>query len=286
MLKCLGVDNLITFDFMDPPPHEMLMRALEQLYALGGLNDKGELTKLGRRMAEFPMEPLLSKTIIESEKYKCLEQVVTICSMLSVGNTVFYRPKDKILHADNAKLNFSRPGGDHLALLNVFNQWKDAGYSETWCFENFIQIRSMRRARDVKEQLAKICDRVDIDFKDPTISVFDDEYGTGIRKSFVSGFFYNAARHTNNGLYRTVKNSHSVMIHPSSMVFKIQPEWVLYHELVLTTKEFMRNVIIIDPTWLLEIAPHLYKESDIAEDTKSKRQALATQGKPNSHMAN
>ena len=266
MLKCLGIDNLITFDFLDPPPHEMLMRALEQLYALGALNDKGELTKLGRRMAEFPMDPLLSKTIICSEEYKCVDQVVTICAMLSVGNTVFYRPKDKALHADNAKLNFSRPGGDHLALLNVYNQWKENNYSESWCYDTYIQVRSMRRARDVKEQLAKICDRVNIDFKDPNLSLYEDEYGTNIRKCFVSGYFYNAAKLTKNGMYRTVKNAHTVLVHPSSLLFKVQPEWVIYHELVMTTKEFMRNVITIEPEWLLEIAPHLYKESDIKDD--------------------
>ena len=77
MLKCLGIDNLITFDFLDPPSHEMLMRALEQLYAIGALNDKAELTRLGRRMAEFPTDPLLAKVIIQSEKYKCVEQVTT-----------------------------------------------------------------------------------------------------------------------------------------------------------------------------------------------------------------
>lgn len=77
MLKCLGIDNLITFDFLDPPPHEMLMRALEQLYALGALNDSAALTRLGRRMAEFPTDPLLSKCIIESENLKCVEQVRT-----------------------------------------------------------------------------------------------------------------------------------------------------------------------------------------------------------------
>ena len=276
MLKCLGIDNLITFDFMDPPPHEMLMRALEQLYALGALNDKGELTKVGRRMAEFPMDPLLSKTIICSEEFKCVDQVVTICAMLSVGNTVFYRPKDKIMHADNAKLNFSRPGGDHLALLNVFNQWKDTNYSEPWCFDNYIQVRSVRRARDVKDQLSKICDRVNIDFKDPNLSTYEDEYGTNIRKCFVTGFFYNASRLTKNGMYRTVKNSHTVMIHPSSLLFKVQPEWVIYHELVLTTKEYMRNVITVDPMWLLEIAPHLYKESDIIDDAPKQKMPKGT----------
>ena len=60
---------------MDPPPAETLIRALEQLYALGALNDKGELTKLGRRMAEFPVDPMLSKMIISSETYGCSEEV-------------------------------------------------------------------------------------------------------------------------------------------------------------------------------------------------------------------
>lgn len=270
MLKCLGIENLLAFDFLDQPPYETLMRALEQLYALGALNDKGELTRLGRKMAEFPIDPQLSKTMIGAETYKCVDQVVTICAMLSVGNTIFFRPKEKALHADNAKLNFSKAGGDHLALLNVFNQWKEVNYSENWCYDNFIQVRSMRRARDVKEQLAKICERVDIDFKDPTLSVYEDDLGTNIRKCFVHGFFYNAAKRNDNGLYRTVKNAHTVKIHPSSFLHKAEPDWVIYFELVLTTQEFMRNNIAIEPTWLTEIAPHYYKQSDIEDKPANK----------------
>ena len=70
MLKSLGINDLMNFDFMDPPPTETLFRALEQLYALGALNDRGELTKLGRRMAEFPLDPMLAKMVIASEAYK------------------------------------------------------------------------------------------------------------------------------------------------------------------------------------------------------------------------
>lgn len=70
MLKSLGINDLMGFDFMDPPPTETLMRALEQLFALGALNDRGELTKLGRRMAEFPLDPMLSKMILASEQYE------------------------------------------------------------------------------------------------------------------------------------------------------------------------------------------------------------------------
>ena len=277
MLKSMGVNDLVNFDFMDPPPHEMLIRALEQLYALGALNDKGELTRLGRRMAEFPLDPLLAKTMIAAEQYKCVDQIITICSMLSVGNSIFYRPKDKALHADNARVNFFRPGGDHLALLNVYNQWKDTNYSAQWCYETFIQIRSMRRARDIKEQLLEICERVEIDSADPELSVYEDEFNTNIRKCITAGFFYNVAKLGKNGNYRTVKNSHSVLVHPSSMLFKEEPEWVIYHELVLTSKEYMRNVIEIKAEWLLEVAPHFWKESEIKKDTKKmpKKQGTA-----------
>lgn len=64
------------------------------------------------------------------------------------------------MHADNAKKSFYRPGGDHLTLLNVYNQWKEYNESTQWCTESFVQIRAMRRARDIKEQLTGLMERV------------------------------------------------------------------------------------------------------------------------------
>lgn len=124
MLKSLGIHDLIHFDFLDPPPQEALVMALEQLYALGALNHKGELTKLGRRMAEFPTDPMLAKMLVASEKYQCSEEILTIAAMLSVNAAVFYRPKDKIVHADTARQGFWNPAGDHLTLMNVYNKVK------------------------------------------------------------------------------------------------------------------------------------------------------------------
>ncbi|MGH0163487.1 UNVERIFIED_CONTAM: hypothetical protein FKN15_045048 [Acipenser sinensis] len=163
LLKSLGINDLIHFDFMDPPPHETLVLALEQLYALGALNHLGELTKLGRRMAELPVDPMLSKMVLASEQYRCSEEILTIAAMLSVNNSIFYRPKDKVVHADNARMNFVVPGGDHLVLLNVYSQWVESGYSTQWCYENFIQFRSMKRARDIREQLEGLMERIEIE---------------------------------------------------------------------------------------------------------------------------
>uniref|UniRef100_H2ZZB9 RNA helicase n=1 Tax=Latimeria chalumnae TaxID=7897 RepID=H2ZZB9_LATCH len=258
-----GINDLIHFDFMDPPPHETLVLALEQLYALGALNHLGELTKLGRRMAELPVDPMLSKMILASEQYKCSEEILTIAAMLSVNNSIFYRPKDKVVHADNARMNFFVPGGDHLVLLNVYTQWVESGYSTQWCYENFIQFRSMRRARDVREQLEGLMERIEIE----VTSCGSDNFP--IRKAVTAGFFYHTARLTRSG-HKTVKHQQTVYTHPNSSLFEDQPRWLIYHELVFTTKEFMRQVIEIDSAWLLEVAPHYYKSKEL-EDPSSKK---------------
>ncbi|KAJ4775920.1 RNA helicase-like [Rhynchospora pubera] len=264
-LKSLGIHDLVNFDFMDPPPSEALLRALEQLFALNALNVKGELTKTGRRMAEFPLDPMLSKMIVASEKYKCSDEIISIASMLSVGNSIFYRPKDKQVHADNARMNFNTGNvGDHIALLNVYNSWKETDFSTQWCYENYIQVRSMKRARDIRDQLEGLLERVEIE-----ISTNLNDLDT-IKKAITSGFFHHAAKLQKNGSYRTLKNPQTVYIHPSSGLAQVHPRWVVYHELVLTTKEYMRQVTELKPDWLVEIAPHYYQLKDVDDPTTKK----------------
>jgi len=268
MLKSLGINDLVNFDFMDKPPADTLIRALEQLYALGALNNRGELTKLGRRMAEFPLDPQLSKAVIASEKYECVKEVLSTVSMLSIGASVFHRPKEKAVHADTARMNFARGGGgDHISLLRCYTEWAETNYSSQWCFETFVQVRSMRKARDIREQLEGLCERVEID---PELSKPDDL--DAIIKSITAGFFYNTAKLSKSGDYQTVKQHRTVYIHPSSVLAKEEelPGWLVYFELAFTTKEFMRQVAPINPSWLVEIAPHFYQESDI-EDAKVKK---------------
>ncbi|KAG5675858.1 hypothetical protein PVAND_005726 [Polypedilum vanderplanki] len=264
MLKALGINDLLHFDFLDPPPSETLVLALEQLYALGALNHHGELTKMGRRMAELPVEPMMSKMLLASEKYKCSEEIVTIAAMLSVNGAIFYRPKDKIIHADTARKNFNHINGDHLSLLNVYNQWVESDYSTQWCYENFIQYRSMKRARDVREQLANLMQRIEIDMVSGITETVN------IRKAITAGYFYHIAKFSKGGHYKTAKHNQTVMIHPNSALFEDLPRWVLYHELVFTTKEFMRQVIEIDSKWLLEVAPHYYKPKELEDSTNKK----------------
>ena len=130
VLKSLGINVLIDFEFIDPSPGEMLMCVLELLYTLGVLNEHGELTKLGQRMAEFPVDPMLFKAIIMSENYLCMDEIITIISMLSGSSSLFYWPKDKKLHTDQAQQNFVQAGGDHFMLLSIWEQWVDTNHSQ------------------------------------------------------------------------------------------------------------------------------------------------------------
>ncbi|EFP77773.2 hypothetical protein PGT21_014816 [Puccinia graminis f. sp. tritici] len=262
LLKSLGINDLIGFDFLDPPPGDTLIRALDLLYALGAFNDRGELTKIGRKMAEFPMDPMLSKAILESEKHQCTEEVLSIVSMLSESSSLFYRPKDKKLHADRARLNFVQPGGDHFTLLNVFEQWKETNWSISWTYENYVQIKSLNRVRDIRDQLSSLCERVEILPESNQSGSIEP-----IQKSLLGGYFMNTARLGKGGdSYRTLKSNQSVYIHPSSSCFNTQPppRMILFYELVLTSKEYARQVMQIDkPEWLLQAAPHFFKPADL-----------------------
>ena len=77
-LKAMGINDLLAFDFMDPPPPATLVSALEMLYNLGALDEEGMLTRLGRKMAEFPLDPPVSKMLIASVDLGCSEEILTV----------------------------------------------------------------------------------------------------------------------------------------------------------------------------------------------------------------
>lgn len=264
-LKAMGINDLLSFDFMDAPPTETLIMALEQLHSLSALDNEGLLTRLGRRMAEFPLSPNLAKMLIMSVHLGCSEEILTVVSMLSVQN-VFYRPKDKQALADQKKAKFNQLEGDHLTLLAVYNSWKNNKFSNAWCYENFVQIRTLKRAQDVRKQLLGIMDRHKLDV------VSCAKNTARVQKAVCSGFFRNAAKKDPQEGYRTLVDGQVVYIHPSSALFNRQPEWVVYYELVLTTKEYMREVTTIDPKWLVEFASSFFKFADPTKLSKHKKQ--------------
>ncbi|EJT72221.1 hypothetical protein GGTG_09087 [Gaeumannomyces tritici R3-111a-1] len=265
LLKAMGINDLLHFDFMDPPPINTMLTALEELYALSALDDEGLLTRLGRKMADFPMEPSLAKVLIAAVDMQCSDEMLSIVAMLNLPN-VFYRPKEKQQQADAKKAKFHDPNGDHLTLLNVYNAWKQSRFSKPWCQENFIQFRAMTRARDVRNQIEKIMQR----YKHPVRSCGNDT--NRVRQALCSGFFRNAARKDPQEGYRTLIEGTPVYLHPSSALFGKHAEWVIYHTLVLTTKEYMHCTTSIEPKWLVDAAPTFFKVSPANKLSKRRKQ--------------
>jgi pre-mRNA-splicing factor ATP-dependent RNA helicase DHX15/PRP43 len=121
-LKKIAIDDLIHFDFMDPPAPETLMRALELLNYLAAINDEGDLTELGSMMAEFPLDPQLAKMVIASFEYSYSNDILSLTAMLSVPQC-FIRPNDLRKQADEAKARFAHIAGDLLTMLNVYREF-------------------------------------------------------------------------------------------------------------------------------------------------------------------
>ena len=261
LMKSLGINNLLDFDFMDSPPHEILIKALEQLYALGALNSEGVLTQTGLKMIQFPIDPSLTKCIISSIKYNCLKEILTIVSMLSIGSSIYYDSPDDKNNSNKAHSMFEHNEGDHFALLQIYNEWEETDFSNIWCTENYIHPKAMQKARNIKEQLEFITkNKLNINIEDE-INSENKDINDNIRKAIISGFFFNCACLNKDGIYRTVKNPHVVNIHPTSILFKQNPKYIVYHELIYTTKEYMRYCIEVKPEWLLEIAPFYFNKS-------------------------
>ena len=162
-------------------------------------------------------------------------------------------------------LRWCRPRPSPLLQLNVYEAWKSSGCNRQWCYENFVQHRSLERANDIRKQMLQVMDRYKLDI----VSAGNDF--KRIQKCVVGGYFFHAARKDPQEGYRTLVEQQPVYIHPSSVLFQTQPDWVIYHNLVLTTKEYMREVMAIDPKWLTELAPRYFKEADNTKLSRRKQ---------------
>ncbi|PWA91700.1 RNA helicase family protein [Artemisia annua] len=261
LLKSFKVDNLLDFEFMDPPPQENILNSMYQLWVLGALSNTGSLTRMGLKMIKFPIDPGLAKMLITGEEFGCVDEVLTIVSMLSVPS-VFFRPRDRAEESAAAHEKFFVPHSDHLTLLDIYRQWEANEYRDDWwCSKHFLQVKCLRKASKVRSQLLDILKKLEIPLTScgPKLHV--------VRKAICSSFFHNAARLKGGiGEYLNCRNGMPCHLHPTSAIYGkgYTPDYVVYHELILTNKEYMQCATSVEPQWLAEYGPMFYsiKDSD------------------------
>lgn len=274
LLKSLGVKDIVEFDFMDRPPNDTIMSSLYQLWILGALDNTGELTDTGRKMVEFPLDPPLSKMLLFAHEQGCSEEVMIIVSMLSVPS-VFFRPKDREEESDAAREKFFVPESDHLTLLNVYLRAEQYKFDAGWCTRHFIHSKGIRKAREVHAQLKDLMKQQRMLPK--SSSSFGGDCGGSwdlIRKAICASYFYNSSKIKGIGEYINMLTGLPAALHPSSALFGLgyTPDYVCYHELISTSKEYMSCVTAVEGEWLAEVGPMFFSVKESFEQTLIRRQ--------------
>lgn len=224
-LKALGIDNVLRFDFLTPPPAELIIRALELLYSLGAVDEFAKLTRpLGVRIAELSVEPMMAKVLLSSPAFGCLSEVLSIAAMTSLQGAVWFHYDDEKKPIDIARRKFATEEGDHLTLLNIYQAFVTRGKKESkWCRDNHLNYKSMLRAVSIRAQLKRYLERFNVNVDETLVMTKKDEdslaKGEQIRKCLTTGFFAHAARMQPDGTFRTISGGCVLHAHPSSLMF-------------------------------------------------------------------
>jgi len=269
-LKALGIDNIARFDFLTPPPAELVIRALELLYSLGALDTYAKLTRpLGTRMAELALEPMLAKCLLSAPTFGCLSEMLTIAAMTSLQGNVWFSHENK-KQEETARRKFAVEEGDHLTLLNVYQAFVTEGRKEAkWCQQHYLNVKSMTRAVSIRNQLRRYLERFGMDVSESlstgkdggeVLRVGEQPMQERIRRCLTAGYFAHAARMMPDGTFRTVDGGTTLFAHPSSLMFNRKADWVVFTEVMETgEKVFIRDVTKIEKAWLVEYAPDFYR---------------------------
>jgi len=272
-LKVLGISDPVNFDFIEKPTLSALRYGFELLHSLGALTADGGLSKEGWQMAKIPLEPQHAKLLLCAAKFECLEDILSVMSMVSAegdGGSIFFIPKDKRKEGEKSRQRFASASGDLITLLRVYQGWnanKNHSAKVKWCHDHFINWRTMEKAGNIRRQLRQICVRMALPLQSAT---HKDHHYTSLRRCLVTGMFHNVAFRQGNftskqlramgkGMYKTVSGL-EVSIHPSSIMHGgSPPNCVIYTELLLTKKKYIRGITEIENAWLPELVPKFFK---------------------------
>jgi ATP-dependent RNA helicase DDX35 len=242
-----------------------MIKALELLYALKALDDDAKLTKpFGMHLAELPVEPQLGRMLLVSGELGCVREALTVAAYMQVQSLwVTHRGQKKRL--DMMRDRFAVEEGDGIMTLNIHDAYCDARNQAKFAEKNMLNNRALLRACDVRDQLRKHLSRLGI--------ITNSSCGSDtvpIRRAIAAGFFANAAALAPYGggadgsVFHSLRASSArarareLRIHPASALFRARPHCVVYCSAVRTDREYMRDVTVVDPDWLRELAPHFY----------------------------
>nr|KAF6415495.1 DEAH-box helicase 40 [Molossus molossus] len=264
-LKCLAIHDVIRFPYLDPPNERLILEALKQLYQCDAIDRSGHVTRMGLSMVEFPLPPHLTCAVIKAASLDCEDLLLPIAAMLSVEN-VFIRPVDPEYQKEAEQRHrelAAKAGGfnDFATLAVIFEQCKSSGAPASWCQNHWIHWRCLFSAFRVEAQLRELIRKLkqQSDFPRET---FEGPKHEVLRRCLCAGYFKNVARRSVGRTFCTMDGRGSpVHIHPSSALHEQETklEWIIFHEVLVTTKVYARIVCPIRYEWVRDLLPKLHE---------------------------
>ncbi len=254
-----------TFPFLEPPDSRSIRDGITRLAEVGAIRtrkrgDRLRLTKLGRQLADLPIDLRLARMIVEASRTACLREVLVIATALAIQDPR-ERPAEKQAQADQAHARFADEESDLYAWLNLWRYLGDERRSGTssrfrrMCRTEYLNYRRIREWQDLHAQLRDVTRRMGfIPNKEPA----EREV---VHRAVLTGLLSNIGRkdpgsHAYRGARGTVFS-----INPGSSQFKRNPEWVMAAELVETSRLWARGVAEVQPGWIEAAARHLVNRS-------------------------
>jgi ATP-dependent helicase HrpA len=258
-MAALGLGRVEDFPFLEPPPARAVSQGYASLMELGALDEEKNLTELGRDMSALPLDPPLSRMIIEARREHCLTEMLIIASGLCVTD-MRVRPAEKKQEADNMHSRFTDPMSDFLFYLKLWNaaelgRKQSLSQRRKFCKTHFLSFTRMREWQDVHDQLHAIAMKSEGQ-KTPAKTVVFDQ----LHRCILAGFLTNIAKKTEDNDYQVAKGRKAFLF-PGSSLYKKKPDWIVCAEIVETSRVYGRTAAAINPLWCETIAGHLCKRS-------------------------
>ena len=297
-MLALGISNPLKFDFIDPPDEMTMARALHILKNLNAIDDDCKITKLGHKMAKFPVNPRMAKSLVIAKEYNCIYEMIVIASMLEIEDRLWWRSKNKRGNNGNNDIKekrkqFCHSSGDHITLLNIYNAWRGHnGDSRDFCNANCLSINQLRRVDQIKRQIERTMATVVMedndDYKGYNNNIYQNQkaifkymptdhvdYYDNILKALLSGHFMNIAVKgfgdkywrfrlldlDTNGTDKAIDIIDKAKCHRNSVFHKSNSfltSWIIYHDVSIEHCTQLKILTAIKPEWLLEIDSNFY----------------------------
>lgn len=264
----LGIKDFYGFDFISPPGREGIIGAVDTLNMLGALSPDNTLSSIGKLMAAFPLEPRISRIIVEAVMRfpGVLEEALIAASFLS-ANSPFVLPPGEEMDARKAHHAFRDMHGDFVSYLNIFTAFKSAKNKTKFCERNYLDERIMLEIENIDLQLQEIVSAMKIPLT-----------GGGSRTDYLccigAGMIQFVCVRAGRDNYRSVTADH-ICIHPGSVMFRQDPLYIVAGEIVRTSRMFAMSVSPLTKSVLEQISPSLPEQLESAKGSKGRLEKLS-----------